>query len=153
MPANILYCGKKAPAGWNPSQAASEGKTTVPGKPRIVIIEDEFFVAWNLQSVLHDLSFDFCEIASDAESGVDLAIRQEAELLIVDVNLGDGPDGIEAIRRIRQYRKVAVIFVTAYTDEANLSRIRQLTPEAPILSKPVSFDLLGATIRKLFPAV
>ena len=123
------------------------------GQPRIVIIEDEFLVASNLQAVLRDLNFGFCEIASDAESGVDLAISQEAELLLVDVNLGAGPDGVEAVRRIREYRMVPAIFITAYTDESNLGRIRQLIPDAPILSKPVPSDLLCATIQKLFPAV
>ena len=98
----------------------SEGETTVLGQPRIVIIEDEFFVAWDLQSMLRDLNFGPCEIARDAESGVDSAITHEAELLLVDVNLGDGPDGVEAVRRIREYRKVSVIFITAYNDEANL---------------------------------
>ena len=152
MSANALYCGEKESERANPFEASSEDEERVPGKPRIVIIEDEFFVAWNLQTVLRDLKFGFCEIASDAESGIDCAISQEAELVLVDVNLGDGPDGIEAVRQIREHRKVEVIFITAYTDETNLSRIRQLIPEAPILSKPVSPDLLGSAIRKLFPA-
>lgn len=151
MPA--LSFGKNTPEAANPSQAASNRQTTVSGNPRIVIIEDEFFVAWNLESMLRDLNFDSCEIANDAESGVDLAVSQEAQLLLVDVNLGSGPDGVEAVRRIREYRQVAVIFITAYTDDANLSRIRKLVPEAPILSKPVSPEILSATIRKLFPAV
>jgi two-component system, response regulator PdtaR len=152
MPANALYCGEKEPEWKRPLESSPDGEAPVSGKPRIVIIEDEFFVAWNMQSMLRDLNFDFCEIAGDAESGVDIAIRHAAELLLVDLNLGDGPDGVEAVRRIREYRNVAVIFVTAYTDEANLRRIRQLSPEAPILSKPVSPDLLGQTIRKMFPA-
>lgn len=153
MSADGFYCAEKQPGRMVPPKASSESEATVPGKPRIVIIEDEFFVAWHLQAVLRDLNFGFCEIASDAESGVDCAISQEAELLLVDVNLGGGPDGIEAVGRVREYRNVAVIFITAYADETHLSRIRQLIPDAPILSKPVSPDLLGATIRKLFPAV
>ena len=55
----------------------SEGETTVLGQPRIVIIEDEFFVAWDLQSMLRDLNFGPCEIARDAESGVDLRLSMK----------------------------------------------------------------------------
>jgi len=149
---HAFYCGTERQRGANPPQESLEAEVTVPGKPRIVIIEDEFLVAWNLQAVLRDLAFDVCEVASDAESAVDLAISQEADLILADVNLGDGPDGIEAVRRILEYRKVAVIFVTAYTDDANLTRIMELIPDAPILSKPVSSHLLVATIRKLFPS-
>lgn len=151
MPEYALHCGEKEPEWNSPPQRASDDEATRKGKPRIVIIEDEFFVAWNVQATLRDLNFDSCEIAGDAESGIDVAIRQEADLLVVDLNLGDGPDGVDAVRRIREYRDVAVIFVTAYTDEANIRRIRQLAPEAPILSKPVSPGLLGETIRKMFP--
>ena len=151
MAADLWYFGEKETDQSLPTPPSSEGETTNVGKPRIVIIEDQFLVAWGLQSMLSDLNFDVEEIASDAESGVDCAIKHEAELLLVDVNLGDGPDGIEAVRRIREYRKVSVIFITAYTDEANLSRIRQVAPEAPVLSKPVSAKTLHSTIRKLFP--
>jgi len=151
MPSDLLYFGEKAPQRGSPSHASSEDEMAVPGKPRIVIIEDEFLVAWNLQTILRDMGFDLCEIASDAASGVDCAIKQAAELLLVDVNLGGGPDGIEAVRRVRDYREVAAIFITAYTDEANLSRIRQVAPDAPVLSKPVSSEVLFSTIKRLFP--
>ncbi len=123
----------------------------VSGKPRIVIIEDEFLVAWNLQTMLRDLGFNLCEIANDAENGFDCALKQEAELLLVDVNLGEGPDGLEAVRRIQECRNVSVVFITAYTDDANLSRIRQVVPKAQVLSKPVSSQLLLMTINNLFP--
>ena len=151
MLGDILYFGEKARQPPNPPEASSEGEMTVPGRLPIVIIEDEFLVAWNLQTMLNDLNFERCEIANDAQSGVDLALSQQAELLLVDVNLGGGPDGIEAVRRIQEYRKVGVIFITAYTDEANLNRIRQVAPEAAVLSKPVSSDLLLTTINKMFP--
>ena len=151
MPANLLYLGEKELGRSNRIPATSEDETATPGKPRIVIIEDHFLVAWGLQEMLRDLNFQIVEIASNAESGVDCAIKHEAELLLVDVNLGDGPDGIEAVRRIQEYRNVSVIFTTAYTDEANLRRIRQVAPDAPVLSKPVSPELLHSTIKRLFP--
>lgn len=106
MPASILCCGEKdreRPSHLQGSLSKDETRST--GKPRIVIIEDEFFVAWNLQTLLRDMNFGHCEIASDAESGVNCAINQQAELLLVDVNLGGGPDGIEAVRRIQDIVK------------------------------------------------
>ena len=150
MQAN-MYLGEKEVDQPPRVTASSEGEATIPGKPRIVIIEDQFLVAWGLQAMLRDLNFDVEEIANDAESGVDCAIKHAAELLFVDVNLGHGPDGIEAVRLIREYRKVSVIFITAYTDEANLGRIRQVAPDAPVLSKPVSPIILHSAIQKLFP--
>ena len=151
MQADMFHFGEKTPHRPAAPQALSKNEITVYRRPSIVIIEDEFLVAWDLQTMLNDLNFERCEIANDAESGVNLAINEETELLLVDVNLGGGPDGIEAVRRIKENRKVGVIFITAYTDEANLSRIRQVAPEAAVLSKPVSAELLLPTIDKLFP--
>jgi CheY-like chemotaxis protein len=118
---------------------------------RIVIVDDEFFVAWHLQAVLHDLGFHACDIASDAQSALDCVLQQKADLVLLDLNLGGGPDGLEALQRIRQQRDVAAIFITAYADESNLSRIRQFAPDAPILSKPISPDILLATIKLILP--
>ena len=146
-----IFCAGKIPRGAPRVQLLPEEQTPPVSKPRIVIVDDEFFVAWHLQSILHDLKFESCEIASDADSAFDCAVDKEADLLLMDVNLGDGPDGIEAVRRIRAHREVAVIFITAYTDEAHLGRIRTLAPGAVVLSKPVSADVLHATIRRLFP--
>ena len=153
MLANDVFCGKNGPKEAHRLHVGAQTVQINSGKPRIVIIEDEFLVAWDLQSTLRDLNFEVGEIASDAATAVDLALSHEAELLLVDVNLGNGPDGIEAVRRIQNYREVAVIFITAYSDETNLSRIRAVAPEALVLSKPVSTPLLLSTIKKLFPGI
>jgi len=117
--------------------------------PRILIVEDEFFVAWNLQSVLRDLKFKDCEIASDLESALERAIECEANLLLMDINLGEGPDGIEVVRRIQAYLKVDVIFITAYADSDTLKRIEEVAPNSPVLIKPASPAAIEAAIRQV----
>lgn len=151
MPGYEIFCVGKIPREAPRLQSQGDDHARAISTPRIVIVDDEFFVAWHLQSILRDLNFGNCEIAFDADSAFDRAIEKEADLLLMDVNLGDGADGIEAVRRIRAHREVAVIFITAYTDEANLGRIQRLAPAAAVLSKPVSPDVLHATIRRLFP--
>ena len=152
MSLGIVYCSRedhqRRPSLANAADGAEIG---APGRPRTLIIEDEFFAAWHLQTMLREANFECCEIASDADSGIKLALNYDPELVLADVNLGNGPDGVEAVRRIREYCSPMVIFITAYTDEANLKRIRSLVPEARVLSKPIDPDLLIATIQSLFP--
>jgi len=132
-------------------QGDREGKDSIPGKPCIVIVDDEFFVTWHLQSLLEDMGFTNCEVANDSGTAISLAVERDVSLLLMDVNLGGGPDGVETVRRILERRNIEVIFITAYTDEENLRRIRDVKPDAPILAKPVSFELLQAAIKRLFP--
>lgn len=133
------------------SQASGEGKGSVGCKPRILVVDDEFFVAWHTQSILEDMGFPDSAVANDSSTAIRLATERDASLLLMDVNLGAGPDGVDTVRGILKERMVEVIFITAYTDEENLRRIRDVKPDAVILSKPVSFQLLQEAIRRLFP--
>ncbi|MEC5325736.1 response regulator [Aurantimonas sp. A3-2-R12] len=132
--------------------AMSEGEAPPHHEPRVLIVDDEYFVAWHLEALLQDLEFNVCDIAGDCESAVKSAIDFAPDLILMDVNLGGGPDGVETVRRIFQRRQVPVIFITAYTDEANLTRIRQAAPAAEILSKPVSPEVLQAAIGRALPS-
>jgi CheY-like chemotaxis protein len=120
--------------------------------PRVLIVEDEFLVAWHLQEILCDLRLPTSEIAADPQGAIDLAIDFEPDLVLMDINLGDGPDGVEVARRIRAHRDVAVVFVTAYSDPATVRRIRQVVPDAPVVAKPPSMRDLRAAIAQVLPA-
>jgi CheY-like chemotaxis protein len=138
----------------------SPGRTLSPKRedisaadaPRILIVEDTLLVAWHLESLLRELNFEVCGLAANGEDAIEQATESAPNVLLMDVNLGKGIDGIEAARRIRQSRNSAVIFITAYSDAANLERIERAFPGAPILTKPVTPEHLRAaiiTVRKV----
>jgi CheY-like chemotaxis protein len=123
-----------------------------PRTSRILIVEDEIFVAWHLESVLRDLRFSVCGLVPDGEAAVTQAGELEAELILMDINLKGAIDGVEAARRIRQDRELPIIFITAYTDAMTLARVEATIPGATVLSKPVSPDRLNAAIAKALAA-
>lgn len=78
---------------------------------KVLIVEDEFLVAVNLQSVIEDLGYSTVGIAADAPSALSLADEQP-DVALVDLNLRDGPTGAEigvALSRLG----VSVLYVTA----------------------------------------
>jgi DNA-binding response OmpR family regulator len=125
-----------------PGGKENVGKT----EPRILIIEDDFFVATHLEAVLNGLNFRSCDIVSRPDSAVAHAADFPPDLLLADVNLEADIDGIETARRIAKGSAVTVIFVTAYADGDTANRIRAAFPTAPILQKPVSPEQLRAAI-------
>jgi CheY-like chemotaxis protein len=77
---------------------------------KVLLVEDEIFVAIEIESVLQDLGHLPIGIAADSRRAMELATG--AELAFVDLNLVDGPTGIDLGRRLAD-NGVTVLFMTA----------------------------------------
>lgn len=130
---------------------ASDDKVSVdrPVLSRALIVDDEILVAWHLESLLEDLKLDVLAIVSDGYHAIEKAISSDVDLVFMDVNLHGDLDGIEIAEKILARRKVPILFVTAYADEAVLSRIRALLPNAPVISKPATPAAITAALRSI----
>lgn len=76
-----------------------------------LIVEDEIFVALDLERILEEAGYHVRAIAADRESA--LAAASGCEIAFVDVNLRDGPSGPGIARTIAAEHGVKVVFVTA----------------------------------------
>lgn len=76
-----------------------------------LIVEDEIFVALDLERILTDAGYRVAAIAADAPSALEAA--PQVEFAFVDVNLRDGPTGPQIAERIARDYGVKVVFVTA----------------------------------------
>lgn len=136
--------GRKRPHRSSPSPKGN--KIPAADAPRVLIVEDLLLAAWHLESLLIDLNFEVCGIAANGEDAIEQAADSGANVVLVDLNLGEGIDGIETASRIRRAQPAALVFITAYSDKANLERIAQAFPGAPVLTKPVTRDGLHRAI-------
>lgn len=113
---------------------------------RVLIVEDELFVAWHVEDILRELKLDVCGVAAGGQEAIEKATELKADLILMDIHL-DGPiDGIEAAQRIRQNSSAGIIFITAYSDVTVLKRIQTEVPGAPVLAKPASLEKVRAAI-------
>ena len=76
-----------------------------------MIVEDEIFVALDLERILIDAGYHVVAIAADREAA--LVAAAECDFAFVDVNLRDGPTGPDIARRLAQDYGLKVVFVTA----------------------------------------
>jgi two-component system, response regulator PdtaR len=77
---------------------------------RVLVVEDEFFVAFEIESVLREMGLVPVGIAADSRKARELAAN--ADLAFVDLNLADGPTGIDVGRGLAD-SGVTVIYMTA----------------------------------------
>lgn len=126
-----------------------DARAGVSPAPRVAIVEDELMVAWSFESIVEDMGYEVVGLYSAGEPALAALGREPPDLVLMDINLGGGIDGIETARRLRAAHPVTILFVSAYADPETRARIVEIVPGAPLLRKPVSPQLLEQTIRDL----
>lgn len=58
---------------------------------KVLIVEDEIFVALEIEQIVEDAGFAVSAIAADRESA--LMAANDCDIALVDLNLRDGPTG------------------------------------------------------------
>lgn len=86
-----------------------------------------------------------------AASGLDAiqkALTLRPDVVLMDIRLQGGMDGIEAARQIRASVGIPVVFMTAYVDEETTQRIRDTSPWG-CLHKPFALRLVQAMLDQV----
>lgn len=108
---------------------------------RILVVEDEIFVATEIEHVIEELGFEPVGIAADQPSA--LALSDQVDVALIDLNLQDGPTGADIGQYLAHNHRVTVLFMTA-----NPSQLGGGIPGTlGVLPKPVTDDELRAAVR------
>jgi two-component system KDP operon response regulator KdpE len=112
--------------------------------PGIVLIEDEAEIRRFLRVTLHAQGYRLFEAITGADGLVEIATRQP-DIVIVDLGLPD-MDGLEVIRRLREWTSVPVIVLSARGGERD--KVTALDSGADdYIEKPFGTDELLARVR------
>jgi CheY-like chemotaxis protein len=87
-------------------------------KTRILIVEDEFITATDIQSSLVAMGYDVPAIVDNGEEAIRKAGELRPSLVLMDIGLSGRMNGIEAAKQIRERFDIPVIILTAHTDES-----------------------------------
>jgi DNA-binding response OmpR family regulator len=113
---------------------------------RALIVEDETMIALGLEADMHALGFHTCDLAADEQEALSHAMSDRPDVVLMDVNLEGGREGIEVARKLREVCDVPIVFVTGCTDRDTVARIRERVPGAPVLPKPIWGDRLADAV-------
>ena len=81
-------------------------------KKRILIIDDETSIQESLSGVLEDEGFSSLT-TSTAEHGLELLEEENIDLILLDIWLGEGMDGMTALEKIKERSDIPVIMISA----------------------------------------
>ncbi|WP_431323960.1 response regulator [Rhizobium sp. YTU87027] len=112
----------------------------------VLIVEDEFLIAIDLETTVRDMGLDVIGLATDKEQALRLAPM--ADIAFVDVNLADGATGPEIGRRLVEEFGVTVVFMTG-NPEAVLGRVQGALS---VVSKPTTPSIVQNSLRHALAA-
>src|SRR5690349_5371089 len=112
---------------------------------KILIVEDEFFIALDAEEQAKALGHTVVGRAVSADEAVRMADKEKPDVGLMDIRLVGVRDGISAADEIRSRFGIRSIFVTANTDPATLSQAQEVDPIA-VLEKPLTVERLKAKL-------
>ena len=101
---------------------------TTIGPRRVLIVENEPLTAATLATELGSSGYHVCGVATTPDDALAAVVRDQPHVVLMDVRLADGGDGIDTARRICLGRDTAIVFLTAQSDEATLARALEVSP-------------------------
>jgi PAS domain S-box-containing protein len=113
---------------------------------KILIVEDEVIVAWDIKETLEKLGHTVVDMAVSGAEAIDSATTDSPDLVLMDIRLEGEIDGIAAGDEIYHQLKIPVVYLTAHADELTLARATKTDPFGYII-KPFQSQSLQSTIK------
>jgi PAS domain S-box-containing protein len=119
---------------------------SAPHKESVLVVEDDFIVAKVIEKNLLELGYSVAGLAATGDDAVIKAGSEQPDLVLMDIYLQGGMDGITAAGKISSSFDIPVVFLTAFSDQPTFERALVTSPYGYIV-KPFSRTTLATTIR------
>lgn len=119
---------------------------------RILILEDEVIVALDIQEILENWGY-VCRVFHDFDSAMEVMGEYKPHLLICDINIGDGPSGIDFVKQAQVLiPRLSVIYLTAFSARSIVEVAGRTHPVNYIL-KPWSDHQIRVSVEMAFDQI
>jgi len=116
----------------------------------ILLVEDETLVAAAEAKDLEDEGYEIL-VAKSGREAVETfrASAEEIDLVLMDVNLGPGQDGVEAAREILAIREIPVLFLSSHAEPGIVKKAEAISSYGYVV-KDAGPAVLSASIKMAF---
>lgn len=117
---------------------------------KILIVEDEAIIGMALAAELEDAGYSVVDICPSGEEALVLLKKQAVDLVILDVKLGDGIDGIDTMKEIKKVcsPQPKVFFISGNSDVFTTQQINKMHIDG-FFVKPVNMSALLQQLDRL----
>jgi PAS domain S-box-containing protein len=108
---------------------------------RIMIVEDERIVAEDIKEGLQNMGYTVTSVAKSGEMAIEMAEKDRPDLVLMDIVLKGKMDGIETAKQFRSHFDIPVVYLSAYSDENILKRVKLTEPFGYIIKPFIEKEL------------
>ncbi len=104
-------------------------------KLRILHVDDDAIMGMQIKDLLEDEGYEVCDTASSGSEAIQSVRSNKPDVVLMDVKIKGGMNGIEAMREIRSFSQTPVIFLSGYKDTGTTENAIAIG-KALFISKP-----------------
>jgi CheY-like chemotaxis protein len=108
-------------------------------RPTLLLVENERIIALDLARRLTTLGYMVLAVTGSGREAVQQAIDLRPDVVLMDIGLPGGMDGLEAAAHIRAQAEILIIYLTGSSEG--------MIPAGFTIQKPVSDRILHQTIQ------
>ncbi|AEJ62092.1 signal transduction histidine kinase [Spirochaeta thermophila DSM 6578] len=116
--------------------------------PPVLLVEDEVLIALDLVRTLAERGLEVIHTTSSEEALRVLDTTPDVGLVLMDIGLGEGENGIGLARRIRTTSSLPIIFFSNYSDPETLAQVEAIEGSI-FLPKLVTRETLLTNVIRL----
>jgi CheY-like chemotaxis protein len=140
-----------------PEKAAAPGSMAGPDEDddtgagikapvRVLIVEDEVLTALDIEYLVEGMGYDVCGMVASAPEAIKAAQDQRPDLVLMDIRLAHGTDGIQEAGAIRDRFGIPSLYLSAHTDTVTRHRAQATSPLGFVF-KPYTRAQLESSLR------
>ncbi|MBP5984411.1 MAG: DNA-binding response regulator [Fluviicola sp.] len=112
-------------------------------KKRILIIEDEPFIAVDMQQLLIAEGYDVQINFQDVANALLIIADWQPHLVLLDIHLNEEKTGIDIGEYLQQQNRIPFIYITSYSDKLTLEKVKHTRPYGFIIKPYKAADIVS----------
>jgi len=115
-------------------------------KKKILIVEDDWFIARQTEKRVKNLGYDVIGIVPSGEKTIEIVNQTPPDLILMDIMLDGDIDGIETAKLVNETNNIPILYITAFADKKLIERAAITGPHG-YLNKPIKEEELYSSIE------
>lgn len=112
---------------------------------RILLVDDDQLIRFVHQMFIERAGHEVVGLAEEEAQAVDLALELKPDLIIMDIRLENGTNGIHAMKTIQKTHDIPAIYISGNSDSKTMEEAQETFMKA-FLVKPVTQEEIAKAL-------